>query len=102
MTDHINGIEKTSALLSHPDDGKHITLLPCQFRFARLSLVRITPLQRYHPNTLILNGIFSFQNLLLLFLSNYVPHIENLTHPPSLSPPRRPPWATRADPLSKP
>ena len=33
---------------------------------ARLSLVRITPWQRYHANTLVLSGIFIFQIFLLL------------------------------------
>jgi hypothetical protein len=41
-------------------------LQPCQFLFARLSLVIITPLQRYGPNNLILNRIFNFQSLLCL------------------------------------
>jgi hypothetical protein len=45
------------------------SLEPCQFRFARLSLVGMTPLQKYQPNTLIRKGIFSFQSFLLLFLS---------------------------------
>jgi hypothetical protein len=44
-------------------------LLPCQFHFARLSLVKTTPLCRYHPNTFIHNVIFNFQSLLLLILS---------------------------------
>jgi hypothetical protein len=46
----------------------HILLL-CQFRLARLSLVRITPLRMYRPNTFIHNGIFNLQSLLLLILS---------------------------------
>jgi hypothetical protein len=44
-------------------------LLPCQFCFARLSLVRITPFRWYHPNILIRRGSFNFQRLSLLFLS---------------------------------
>jgi hypothetical protein len=36
-------------------------LLPCQFRFARLFLVKITPLCRYNPNTFIRNRIFNFK-----------------------------------------
>jgi hypothetical protein len=43
-------------------------LLPCQFCFARLSLVKTPPLCRYHPNTFIRNGILNFQSLLLLIL----------------------------------
>jgi hypothetical protein len=41
---------------------QHIMLL-CQFPLARLSLVRIIPLLRYHRNILILRGTFSLPNL---------------------------------------
>jgi hypothetical protein len=52
----------------HTNKQTHF-VLPCQFRFARLSLVRTTPLRRYYPNTFIRNGIFNFQSLLLLIFS---------------------------------
>jgi hypothetical protein len=41
-------------------------VLPCQFRFTRLSLVRITPRRRYHAKILVFSGIFIFQIFLLL------------------------------------
>jgi hypothetical protein len=37
-----------------------------QLHFARLFLVTITPLQRYHAKILVLSGIFIFQIILLL------------------------------------
>jgi hypothetical protein len=34
---------------------------PFQLRLAKLSLVRVTPLLKYHAKILIFNGIFIFQ-----------------------------------------
>jgi hypothetical protein len=61
-------------------------LLSCQFRFVRLSFVRITPFRRYQPNTLVFKGIFNFQSFMLLSTGTsgwinvlYVEWTENLT-----------------------
>ena len=40
--------------------------LPCQFLLIRLSLIRITPLRRYHAKIFVFNGIFKRQIILLL------------------------------------
>jgi hypothetical protein len=72
MTDHIDIAKwhwKNKRLILSSWWQKTHVLLPFQFRFARLSLVKITPLRRYHSNTLICNGSFNFQSLLLLILS---------------------------------
>jgi hypothetical protein len=69
MTDHIDLVKrhlKNKCFIISFWWQKTYFLFPCQFRFARLSLVKITPLRRYHPNTFIHNGIFNFQSLLLL------------------------------------
>jgi hypothetical protein len=79
------GIERISILLSHPGNKRHTFLLPCQLRFAMLSLVRIKPRRRYHANTLVFSGIFIFQ-IILLFSTNprgwiialYMESTENL------------------------
>jgi hypothetical protein len=68
MTDHIDLAKrhwKNKCLIVSSSWQKTQALLPFQFRLARLSLVKITPLRRYHPNTLISRGSFNFQNLLL-------------------------------------
>jgi hypothetical protein len=72
MTDHINLAKrhwKNKYFIVSSWWQKTHFLLPCQFRLARLSLVRTTPLRRYHSNTLIRKGIFNFQSLLLWTLS---------------------------------
>jgi hypothetical protein len=72
MTDHIDLGKrhwKNKCLIVSSWWQKIHSLLPYQFRFARLSLNKITPLRRYHPNTFIHNEIFNFQSLLLLTLS---------------------------------
>jgi hypothetical protein len=43
------------------EEQKQHFLSPCHCRRAKLSLVRTTPLYKYHINTLILRGSFSFQ-----------------------------------------
>jgi hypothetical protein len=72
MTDHIVLAKrhwKNKCLIVSSWWQKTHFLLPCQFCFARLSFVKITPLRRYHPNTFIHNGGFNFQSLSLLTLS---------------------------------
>ena len=46
-------------------EQKQHSLLPFQFLLIKLSLVRITPLFRYHINIFILRGIFNFHRCLL-------------------------------------
>jgi hypothetical protein len=73
MIDHIERVKrhwKKRCLIVSSWGQKTHFLQPYQFRFARLSLVKITPLRRYHPNTFIRSGIFNFQSLLLLTSSN--------------------------------
>jgi hypothetical protein len=73
MTDHTERVKwhwKKRCLIVSSWWQKTHFLQPCQFCFTRLSLVKMTSLCRYHPNTFIHNGIFNFQNLLLLTLSN--------------------------------
>jgi hypothetical protein len=73
MTDHIERAKqhwKKRCLIVSSWGQKTHFLQPCQFRFASLSLVKMTPLRRYHPNTFIHSGIFNFQSLLLLTFSN--------------------------------
>jgi hypothetical protein len=41
-------------------------LVPCQLRFTRVSLVRITPLRRYQAKTFVFNGIFIDQIFVFL------------------------------------
>ena len=50
-------------IVSSLEQNQHC-LLPFQFRLARLSLVKITPLFEYHINILIFRGIFSFHKYL--------------------------------------
>ena len=45
-------------------EQKQHYLLPFQFRLAKLSFVKITPLFKYHINILIFKGIFSFHKCL--------------------------------------
>ena len=56
-------IKKEMWIVSSLEQKQHC-LLPFQFRLARLSLVRIAPLFKYHINILILRGTFSFQRCL--------------------------------------
>ena len=61
MADHIERAKLHSKnkcfIVSSCGQNIHF-VLPCQFRLTRLSFVRMTPLRRYHVNTLILSGIF--------------------------------------------
>ena len=69
MIDHIepeNWHSKNKWLIVSSLWQKTHLLLPWQFRFARLSLVRITPRRRYHAKTLFFSGIFIDQIFLLL------------------------------------
>jgi hypothetical protein len=64
-------------------------VLPVQFLWTRLSLIRITPLFKYHKNVLILRGNLSFQMSLLcqilpMVMSLYI--VRTLKIPFSLSP----------------
>jgi hypothetical protein len=42
------------------EEQKQHFVSPCHCRLAKLSFVKITPLYKYHKNTLILRGSFSF------------------------------------------
>jgi hypothetical protein len=42
------------------EEQKQHFLSPCYCRLAKLSFVKITPLYKYHKNTLILRGSLSF------------------------------------------
>ena len=62
-------------------------LLPCQFLLTKLSLVRVTPLQRYHIKILILRGILRFQSVLcvvILLLFNMALYMDCTVKTPLL------------------
>jgi hypothetical protein len=69
MIDHIDLAKrqwKNRCLIVSSWWQKTHLVLPCLFRFTRLSLVWITPRQRYHAKILVFSGIFIFQIFLLL------------------------------------
>ena len=64
-TDRANLHSKNKCLIDSSCWQKTHVLEPCQFRRARLSLVRMTPLLRNQRKIFTLRGILSFHNFLL-------------------------------------